>query len=147
MTNLPHNLEPVFLDTAYLVALVNARDQWHVAAKQWERQMITAQRAVMTTDFILIEIADALASVNFRRQAARLLELLPTNPLAEVLPASRDLLARGFDLYQARPDKDWSLTDCVSFTVMTEFGLAEALTSDHHFRQAGFRALLLEDPN
>jgi predicted nucleic acid-binding protein len=47
----------------------------------------------------------------------------------------------GFDLYESRLDKDWSLTDCVSFAVMTQRGLTEALTADHHFEQAGFRAV------
>ena len=55
-----------------------------------------------------------------------------------------DTFARGFDLYARRPDKSWSLTDCISFVVMTDRGLTEALTGDHHFEQAGFRALLRE---
>lgn len=47
----------------------------------------------------------------------------------------------GFDLFAARPDKAWSLTDCISFGVMRERGLSDALTADHHFEQAGFRAV------
>jgi predicted nucleic acid-binding protein len=49
----------------------------------------------------------------------------------------------GFGLFAARPDKAWSLTDCISFAVMRERGLSEALTGDHHFEQAGFRALFV----
>ena len=64
----------------------------------------------------------------------------------EVAPLSVDLWQRGWTLYRDRPDKAWSLTDCVSFLVMQERGLADALTADEHFRQAGFRALLLDEP-
>jgi predicted nucleic acid-binding protein len=58
------------------------------------------------------------------------------------VPASPELFQRGVELFRARPDKEWSLTDCISFVVMTEKGLSEALTGDRHFEQAGFHALL-----
>lgn len=61
-----------------------------------------------------------------------------------VVPLTPDLLGRALQLYAARPDKDWGLTDCVSFEVMRERGIEEALAADQHFIQAGFRALLLE---
>ena len=60
----------------------------------------------------------------------------------EVVPATADLFDRGFQYFTGRPDKDWSLTDCISFVVMHESGITEALTADHHFEQAGFVALL-----
>jgi len=49
------------------------------------------------------------------------------------------------ELFRNRPDKAWSLADCTSFVVMADHHLAEALTCDPHFAQAGFRALLLEE--
>ncbi len=55
---------------------------------------------------------------------------------------SPETMRMGFDPYESRPDKDWSLTDCTSFIVMNEFNISNALTGDHHFEQAGFRALL-----
>ena len=58
------------------------------------------------------------------------------------MPASSELMERGFDLFSRRPDKEWSLTDCISFIVMSEEGITEALTGDHHFEQAGFTILL-----
>jgi hypothetical protein len=67
---------------------------------------------------------------------------LRADPRVVVVPSSRDLFDRAMGLYRSRPDKDWSLTDCVSFVVMRERGITEALTGDHHFEQAGFRALL-----
>ena len=71
-----HNLAPLFLDTAYINALVNTRDQWHVAAVQWERRLATDRRRLVTTEFVLVEIADGLAAVRFRAQAARVIAVL-----------------------------------------------------------------------
>jgi len=137
--------EPVFLDTAYVNALINTRDQWHEAAVQWERKLATAQRQLITTEFVLVEIADGLARVRFRLQAAQLIAALQASALVEIIPASSDLFTAALALYRDRPDKDWGLTDCASFVVMRERASSEALTTDEHFRQAGFRALLLED--
>ena len=64
------------------------------------------------------------------------------DPYTEVVPETTDLFKEGLKLYSSRPDKGWSLTDCLSFVVMKERGILDALTSDHHFNQAGFHALL-----
>jgi hypothetical protein len=135
-----------FLDTAHAHALVNARDQWHAAALRWQRWLDAARPHYVTTDYILFEIADGLASVRFRRQAAQAVAAIRANPRVEVVPASLELLDAALALYQNRPDKDWGLTDCASFVVMTTRGLTDALTPDEHFRQAGFRALLRDEP-
>jgi hypothetical protein len=137
--------QPVFLYTAYVNALINTRDQWHEAAVRWERQLATDRRQLITTEFVLVEIADGLARVRFRLQAAQLIAALQASALVEIVPASSDLFTAALELYRNRPDKDWGLTDCESFVAMRERALSEALTSDEHFRQAGFRALLLED--
>jgi predicted nucleic acid-binding protein len=137
--------EPVFLDTAYVNALVNVRDQWHEIAVRWERKLAADKRRLVTTEFVLVEIADGLAAVRFRVQAAEVLTILRASPLVEIIPASSQLFAAALELYRSRPDKDWGLTDCASFVVMRERSLSEALTVDDHFRQAGFRALLLDD--
>ncbi len=71
-----------------------------------------------------------------------LLEALKTSPEVEIVAASTELFAKGVQLYRERADKSWSLTDCMSFVVMRDHGLQDALTADHHFEQAGFRALL-----
>jgi len=138
----PH---PVFLDTAYVNARINTRDQWHEAAVRWERKLARDRRRLITTEFVLVEIADGLAAVRFRVQAAQVIAALQASALVEVIPASSELFTAALELYRSRPDKDWGLTDCASFTAMRERALSEALTTDEHFRQAGFRALLLEE--
>jgi predicted nucleic acid-binding protein len=137
---------PIFLDTAYVNALVNTRDQWHDVAMQWERQLAVDKRRLVTTEFVLVEIADGLAAVRFRAQAVQVVTTLQASPLVEIVPATSRLFTAALALYRSRADKDWGLTDCTSFVVMDERSLSEALTTDDHFRQAGFRALLLEDP-
>ena len=78
-----------------------------------------------------------------RRQAFRhVLKDLEANKANLIVPANTETFEKGVDLYHARPDKQWSLTDCISFTVMAEEGITEALTGDRHFEQAGFKALL-----
>ena len=136
---------PAFLDTAYINALINTRDQWHAVAARWERGLARQRRRLITTEFVLTEIADSLAAVRFRDHAVRAIGALQTSDLVEIVPATSALFAAGLDRFRHRTDKDWGLTDCMSFVVMEERSLVEALTTDEHFRQAGFRALLLDD--
>ncbi|MBI2877026.1 MAG: type II toxin-antitoxin system VapC family toxin [Candidatus Tectomicrobia bacterium] len=124
---------PVFLDTAYVNALINTRDQWHEAAVRWERKLAASRRRLITTEFFLVEIADGLAAIRFRTQAVRLITALQTSPLIEIIPASSHLFIDALKLYQSRTDKDWGLTDCASFVVMNNRALSEALTTDDHF--------------
>jgi predicted nucleic acid-binding protein len=136
--------EPIFLDTAYVNALVNTRDEWHEAAVRWQEKLAATRRRLVTTEFVLVEIADGLSEVRFRLQAAGIISVLQQNPFVEIVPATSHLLTAALDLYRSRPDKDWGLTDCASFVVMGERALSVALTTDEHLRQAGFRVLLSE---
>lgn len=101
----------------------------------------------MTTEFVLLEIADGLASLRFRIGAVRIIAALRASSLVEIVPATSDLLEAALDLYQHRDDKEWGLTDCSSFVAMERRGIRGALTTDEHFRQAGFRPLLLDHPS
>lgn len=98
---------------------------------------------MLTTAWVLTEVADGLAATPDRHLIEKILADLNQEPRDIVVPASADLFDRGLQLYLARPDKQWSLTDCISFVVMEERNVTEALTADHHFEQAGFVALLL----
>ncbi len=134
-------MKPVFADTYYFLALVNPHDAGHAAAVAYSQQPYLR---CITTTWVLVEVADALASPETRQVAAQLIERILADPAIEVVPASQALFDRGLELYESRADKRWSLTDCISMTVMQERGLTEALTGDRDFEQAGYRALLAE---
>jgi predicted nucleic acid-binding protein len=89
-----------------------------------------------------VELHDALSQAALRPLAIAVSERLLGDPNVAVIPASKDLFDRGRELFRSRPDQDWGLTDCISFVVMADCGLREALTADHHFEQAGFSVLL-----
>ena len=130
------------MDTSFVIAEVNKKDTFHSYATVWLPRVHTAKE-IWLHDGILIEVADGLSGVN-RKGAADFIERSYNTPNTHVVPLSRDLIVRAVELYRNRPDKDWGLTDCISFTVMRDHNLTEALTSDHHFEQAGFRSLLRE---
>jgi predicted nucleic acid-binding protein len=95
-----------------------------------------------TTEWVLLELADGLADTPNRPLFKATREVLFAEPPATVIPLDMTLHLKAIELYAERPDKEWSLTDCVSFIAMKELALSEALTGDHHFEQAGFIALL-----
>jgi predicted nucleic acid-binding protein len=99
---------------------------------------------IVTTEYVLTEVANHLVgSQRGREKFGGFLTNLFDDPNTSIIESNHDLWMRGIVLYLRRPDKSWSLTDCISFVVMNEHGLTEALTADHHFEQAGFTALLL----
>ena len=131
-------MKPVFADTYYYLALVNAKDIGHTKAVAFAK---SATAPMVTTDWVITELADGLCAVANRPLFARLLKIIQSGSTT-VVPFDSGLMDRGLELFADRADKDWSLTDCVSFVVMKEQGIGEALTADHHFEQAGFAALL-----
>lgn len=133
----------VFIDTAGWIALVSPRDDFHSQAREAYARLKKALR--ITTDVVLVEIGDTLRKPPLRPLAITLIKeirLAERLGLAEVIHVDRELLEQGFALFQSRPDKEWSLTDCISFAVMQKRGIWRALTTDHHFEQAGFERLL-----
>ncbi len=132
----------IFVDTAAWIALVNTRDALHLPAQGVMNRLRNRNAQLTTTEFIFLEIANLLSAPAFRLHAIKLLDNLRLLPNVRIIAASATLLADGLTLYRARPDKEWSLTDCTSFVVMESEGISEAFTSDHHFEQAGFIKLL-----
>lgn len=128
-----------FVDTSFVVALVNKRDQCHLRALDLASQF--ERRPLVTTDAVLLEIGNALAK-NFRAASIQVIDDFLTSSEIQIVHLYPDLFHKGFSLYRSRLDKTWGLIDCVSFIVMREAGIAESLTADKRFEQAGFRALL-----
>ncbi len=129
----------VFADTSFYVAAMSPRDVSHARAEAVGRAF---RGRVVTTEYVLLEVATFFCEAPRRSLFLGLLQTLQNDPEVTIVPASADLWQRGVALFAGRPDKDWSLTDCISFVVMQDRAIIDALTADHHFEQAGFLALL-----
>jgi predicted nucleic acid-binding protein len=134
--------DPVFLDTWALVALVNRDDAWHQQAVDLSQQLSAQERPLITTDWVLTEFLGSCARPPLRQLAIESVEKFQTSARVEIIPASRADWQTGFQLYQSRPDKSWSLVDCISILTCQRRGITEVFTGDHHFEQAGLRKLL-----
>ncbi len=134
-------MNAVFADTLYWIALSDFTDSLHERALALTLQYAAAQ--IITTDEVLVEYLTFFAGANelMRREAADSVKGILAAPLIRVLPQSRASFLAGLDLYIERPDKGYSLTDCISMQSMRRIGLTEILTNDRHFEQEGFRAL------
>jgi len=137
-------LKQVFVDTSYVYALINPNDQWHARAVTCQETLAAENRLLITSEFVLTEIADGLSAIAFREAASLTIRLFQSRRDVEIVAASPSLFSDGLNLFENRLDKTWGLTDCISFVIMQEYEIFESLTADDHFRQAGFRALLLE---
>src|SRR5438876_8367582 len=126
----------VFADTFALIAWLNARDDAHAAVTAY---LDGFTGRLVTTEWVLMELADALSAPAARSTAVAFLQAVRADPLFDIIGYDPAVYRADFDLFAARSDKAWSLTDCISFSVMTQRGLSEALTADQHFEQAGFR--------
>jgi len=133
----------IFLDTGYLLALFDPADELREQAMAWS---LALREPCLLTDYVLWECVNAYSHPSDRSTAHLLVDYLRSEPGYEIIPASPGLFAAGLRLHRERPDKAWSLTDCISFLVMRERGVQRALAYDEHFEQAGFIALLRRPP-
>jgi predicted nucleic acid-binding protein len=129
----------MFLDSSYVIALVNKKDQHHEQAMEMAR--VLGEPLLVTTDAILLEIGNGLAR-NFKAEAIGVIEEFLSSDEVQIISVDTRLFQKGFDLYKSYQDKAWGLVDCISFVVMQERGITDALTTDSHFGQAGFNVLL-----
>lgn len=131
-----------FVGTSCWLAILNKDDQSHVAAQTEYTNLTRSGIRLTTGTAVLNETANSLSDPRSRRSAVALYRRLQASDHVEVVFVDRRLWDEGWALYAQRPDKAWSLTDCISIVIMEERGVAEALTTDSHFDQAGLRALL-----
>jgi hypothetical protein len=132
-------MKTVFADSFYFFALSNGRDPRHQRAVDFLRDY---NGRLAITEWILTELGDGLCHPANRNSFLITLDKLRTNPNVVIFRFSEELFEAGIARFKARPDKEWSLTDCISFVVMEREGIVDALTADRHFEQAGFVALL-----
>jgi len=132
-------MKSAFADSYYFLSLLNPKDEWHKASLEFTTHL---DRSFLTTAWVMTELANSLSRGRNRQLFLDLFKELQNDQRVTILSPSTDQYHRGLDLYARRLDKDWSLTDCISFEVMKQNDLTEALTADHHFEQAGFTILL-----
>jgi len=133
-----------FLGTSFTTALINDKDRYHEKAQ--EISPLYMRDCLITTDAILLEIGNAPAK-DFKDEALSVIKTLRNSNKTEVVEINSELFEKGLEIYETYRDKTWGLVDCISFVVMKEQNITDALTCDKHFAQAGFRALMLDSVN
>jgi len=129
----------VFVDTLFVIALINGRDTYHVRASELADRFENVPLVI--TDAVLLEIGNALGR-NFKKQSVEVIDHFRSSPDVEIVSLTPELFERAFELYRSHLDKEWGLVDCISFCVMRDLDISSALTFDQHFVQAGFTALM-----
>jgi predicted nucleic acid-binding protein len=129
----------IFVDTLFIVALINKRDQYHQIALNLAEQYENCP--LITTDAIFLESGNKL-SANYRNEVVELIEQFLASDEIDVIRLTPELFDESLRLYKKHQDKSWGLVDCFSFVVMKQHKVSQALTFDRHFIQAGFQALM-----
>jgi len=133
----------IFVDTSFLLAVLNPRDTLHSCAQAWAALIA---ESLLVTEYVVWEMVNSLSLPVDRPKVHLAVQEIQTASDWEWVPASNPLFVAGMQLHRERGDKSWSLTDCISFQVMRQRNIRRALTYDHHFEQAGYEALLRRDP-
>ena len=136
-------MKKIFADTGYWIALLNPNDDLHEKARTI-RQSLISNEIIVTSEMVFVELLNAFSGMgeHNRKKAVKLVQYATQNTKIEVIPQTTALFEFALQQYKRRPDKNWSLTDCSSFQIMTQQNITEALAHDKHFEQAGFIALL-----
>ena len=131
--------ERIFIDTGFVIALINERDRYHEQARTLADQY--DGQPMLITDAVFLEIGNALA-LGFKKEASEIIADFLASDEVKVVRLSPKLFDEAFALYKKYHDKEWGLVDCVSFVVMRQEKISQALAFDQHFAQAGFEALM-----
>lgn len=132
----------IFADTGYWVALLNPGDNLHQKAQHLAKALQPVH--IVTSEMVLTEVLNDFSKRGeyLRNVAVELIRELRSHPNTTIIPQTTQQFDRALLLYTQRKDKQWSHTDCVSFNIMEENGIAEALAYDKHFTQAGYTPLM-----
>lgn len=135
-------MSPIFVDTHYWIASINPKDEWHERASEVEEGL--AGVPLLTTEAVLVEMLNYFSRFGpkARARVVGIARSILKRADIEALPVTHEAFLAGVDSYEARPDKDYSLTDCISMNVMLERGITDVLTHDRNFAQEGFNLLL-----
>ncbi len=135
-------MRKIFADTVYWVALINLEDQWRSNILKASKRV--ANVPIVTSDEVLVETLNYFAESGpyLRRIALENVRAILLNQSIGVISCSHDAFLDAVELYEKRPDKGYSLTDCISMNTCRELGISEILTHDDHFAQEGFTVLL-----
>lgn len=136
-------MNPCFADTSYFIALLSPADANHTRAQKTAEEF---RRSVLTSEYVVVEVGNFFRARAARPRFRSFMHVVESDPATQIVPASSTLLRGAIELFVNRKDKTWSLTDCTSFVIMQDRGITDALSADHHFEQAGFRALLRTEP-
>ncbi len=131
-----------FVDAVCWIALLNKTELIHHHADAEYKRLLKKDYLLLTTTAVLNETANSLCAPKFRGAVSDFYRRIQVSKRIEVVFVDESLWEEGWQLYELHSDKEWSLTDCISITVMKDRNISEALTTDHHFEQAGFVRLL-----
>jgi len=134
--------QAVFVDTSALLALANRDDALYDEARRVNRELAAAGCELVTSDWVLAELLGGAARSALRRAGCELIRRLQQSRRTTIIPATRSDWLRAFDLFSSRPDKEWSLVDCLSILICEERCIREVFTHDRHFAQAGLVVLM-----
>jgi predicted nucleic acid-binding protein len=132
-------MKSVFLDTGYVIALELKSDENHKKALKHWRSVARSLPLLVTTSYVFDEIVTFFNSRGHHTKAAEIGNRLLSSPSIRLIHVEEDLFQEGWNYFQKHKDKDYSMTDCISFLVMHEFGIDTAFAFDKHFVQAGFK--------
>jgi uncharacterized protein len=131
-------MNAVFVDTGYLLALELTNDQHHQAATRHWQGIVTALPRLVTTSYVFDEVVTFFNSRGQHTKAIQVGNNLLLSPSVQLIHVDTALFYKGWAYFQRHQDKDYSLTDCISFLVMQKLGIGTAFAFDQHFVQAGF---------
>jgi len=132
----------IFLDASYIIALSTPKDNFHTVAVELSQVIASKRPRIVTSNGVLLEIGNSLSKLHYRLTGAAILKAISSDPRIEIIDLTATTYSKALNLYASRLDKEWGMTDCVSFIIMQQYGIQQVLTADEHFVQAGYQALM-----